>query len=126
MTWANVGFGELFFAQWGRSFITSLVVLPMILVSLGALDRLVDATLVNLHWVGRKLVTSLPTAVVIESVLALAITAINTPWGSTFGHAWWIAFSRSMPVGVLIGLFMGFYMKPKMDRMRQSAKATQT
>jgi hypothetical protein len=72
------------------------------------------------------LVVSLLTAVAIESVLALAVTAINTPWDSAFGPAWWIAFSRSMPVGVLIGLFMGFYMKPKMDRMRQAAKAAQT
>jgi hypothetical protein len=125
MTWANVGFGELFLARWGRSFITSLVVLPMILVCLGALDRLVNATFTTLHWVGRKLVVSLLTAVAIESVLALAVTAINTPWDSAFGPAWWIAFSRSMPVGVLIGLFMGFYMKPKMDRMRQAAKAAQ-
>jgi Protein of unknown function (DUF2798) len=120
MTWANVGLGDLFLAQWGRSFITSLVILPMILVCIGALDNLVNTVFASMHWVGRKLVVSLLTAFTIESVLALAVTAINSPWNSTFGPAWWIAFSRSIPVGVLIGLFMSFYMKPKMDQMTKA------
>ena len=125
MTWANVGFGDVFFSRWGRSFITSLVVLPLILLSLGALDRLVDRVFSTLHWVGRKLMVSLLTACVIESVLALAVTLINSPWDGTFGQTWWIAFSRSLPAGMLIGLFMGFYMKPRMDRMRAAARTAQ-
>lgn len=125
MTWANVGLGEAFLPRWGKSLITSLVVLPMILVCLGTLERIVDNVFTSMHWVGRKLVVSLLTACAIESVLALAVTAINTPWDSTFGLSWWIAFSRSMPAGVLIGLFMGFYMKPKMDQMAQAARPAQ-
>lgn len=125
MTWANVGFGEIFFSRWGRSFLTSLVVLPMILVCLGALERRVDAVFASMHWVGRKLAVSLLAACAIETVLALAVTMINNPWDSTFGHSWWIAFSRSLPVGVMIGLFMGFYMKPKMDQMKNAARLAQ-
>lgn len=123
MTWASVGLGDLFLPQWGRSFITSLVILPLILICIGALDSLVNKVFASMHWVGRKLVVSLLTAFAIESVLALAVTAINSPWNSAFGNAWWIAFSRSIPVGMLIGLFMSFYMKPKMDQMAKAAKA---
>ncbi|MBT9475328.1 DUF2798 domain-containing protein [Polaromonas sp.] len=123
MTWANVGFGDEFLPRWGRSFITSLVVLPLILVSLGALERIVDRTLTSRHWVGRKLVVAMLTALAIESVLALVVTLINNPMDSSFGPAWWMAFSRSLPAGVLIGLFMTFYMKPKMDRMAQAARS---
>ena len=61
MTWANVGFGDGFLARWGRSFITSLVVLPMILICLGALERLVNRMFAPLHWVWRKLVAALLT-----------------------------------------------------------------
>jgi hypothetical protein len=125
MTWANVGFGELFFAKWVRSFITSLVVLPLILLSLGALDKWVDSVFTALHWIVRRLLVSLLTAFVIESVLAFAITAMNNPWDNTFPSFWWIAFSRSIPVGILIGVFMGFYMKPKMDAMRAAAGSAQ-
>lgn len=123
MTWANVGFGDEFFGRWGRSFITSLVVLPLILASLGALEKIVDRALASMHWVTRKIVLALLTALTIESVLALVVTLINSPWDSTFGAPWWVVFSRSLPAGVLIGLFMTFYMKPKMDRMAQAAKS---
>lgn len=123
MTWANVGFGDEFLSRWGRSFITSLVVLPLILVSLGALERIVDRMLASMHWVGRKLVSAMLTALVIESLLALVLTLINNPLDSSFGPAWWMAFSRSLPAGLLIGLFMTFYMKPKMDRMAQAARS---
>ncbi|MDO8653709.1 MAG: DUF2798 domain-containing protein [Undibacterium sp.] len=124
MTWANVGFGELFLARWGRNFVTSLVILPLVLISLGALDKRIELVFASLHWAGRTLVVSLLTAFVMESVLALVITMVNNPWDMTFVSFWWIAFSRSIPVGLLIGLFMGFYMKPKMDQMR-TARAAQ-
>jgi hypothetical protein len=34
----------------------------------------------------------------------------------------WSAFSRSLPVGVLIGLFMAFYGEPLLDRMMTATK----
>ena len=125
MTWANVGLGDEFFSRWGRSFLTSLVVLPLILASLGALERIVDRVFSPLRWVIRKLMVALLTAFAIESVLALVVTLINNPWDSSFGPSWWMAFSRSLPAGVLIGLFMTFYLKPKLDRMRGAAKPPQ-
>jgi hypothetical protein len=119
MTWANVGFGDLFFARWVRSFFTSLVILPLILASLGAVDKSIQSRLPSLHRTARTLLVSLLTAFVMESVLAMAITVMNNPWDATLTFAWWTAFSRSIPVGLLIALFMGFYMKPKMDKMKK-------
>ncbi|MGK5079984.1 DUF2798 domain-containing protein [Janthinobacterium sp. HLX7-2] len=123
MTWANVGLGDAFFPRWGRGFLTSLLILPLILVCLGVLEKGVDRAMGGAHWVARKLVVALLTACLIESVLALAVTAINHGVGDGFGAAWWVAFSRSLPAGVVIGLFMCFYMKPKMDSMRAAARA---
>lgn len=117
MTWANVGFGAAYLSTWARSFLSSLVILPLVLASLGPLERLVNRLFPTLHRVGRKFIVSLLTACAIESVLALAVTAINSPWNSGMGSYWWLAFSRSLPVGVLIGLFMAFYVKPRLDRM---------
>lgn len=62
MTWANVGFGDEFPGRWGRSFVTGLVVLPLILASLGALEKLVDRALASMHWVARKIALALLTA----------------------------------------------------------------
>jgi hypothetical protein len=125
MTWANVGFGEAYLSTWGRSFLSSLVILPLVLASLGPLERLVNRLFPALHPFARKLVVSLLTAFAIESVLALAVTTINSPWDSSMGRYWWMAFSRSLPVGVLIGLFMAFYVKPKLDRMMQAGQTAQ-
>lgn len=122
MSWAAVGFGADFPQRWGRGFLTSLVVLPLVLACLGTLESLVDRGMASMHWIARKLVVALLTACVIETVLALAVTAINHPLDRTFAHAWWIAFSGALPAGVMIGLFMCFYLKPKMDQLAQSAQ----
>lgn len=58
---------------------------------------------------------SLLSACAIETVLALAVTAINNPFDATFAPAWWAAFRSAFPAGLAISLFMRFYMKPKMD-----------
>lgn len=123
MTWANIGFGDEFFVRWLRSFGISLIVLPMALICVGLLEQQVDKFFVRMHSVGRKLMVAFLAAVVIETVLALANALVNNPWDSSLGHFWWLAFSRSLPVGILIGLFMSFYMKPKLDSMKQSAIA---
>ncbi len=123
MAWANVGFGSAFLATWARGFISSLVILPLVLACLGPLERLVLKLFPALHRYGRKIIVALLTAFCIESVLSLTVTAINSPWDGGFSSYWWMAFSRSLPVGVLIGLFMAFVLKPRLERMMQAARA---
>jgi hypothetical protein len=123
MAWANVGFGAAFLPTWARGFCSSLVILPLVLASLGPLERLVLRLFPAMHRFGRRLIVSLLTAFSIESVLSLAATAINSPWDAGFTSYWWMAFSRSLPVGVLIGLFMAFVLKPRLQRMMQPASA---
>lgn len=118
MAWATMGTDDAFLPRWGRGFVTSIVTLPLVLAGLGALEQLVNRHCGMQHRVVRKILVSLLTALVLESVLALAVTWINTPWSSPWAQPWWLAFSRSLPFGVAIGLFMGFYLKPRLDRMR--------
>lgn len=106
-----------------KRFVTSLIVLPVVLIFLGILEKRVDILFASMHKFGRTLLVSMLAAVVIESALALAVTLISNPGDPEFARHWWMAFSRSLPMGVLIGLFMGFYMKPRMDRMRSAAQA---
>lgn len=122
MTWAQVGFTPEFLARWGRGFLTTLVVLPFILACLGTVEKLVDKVIGDLHWVARKLAVAVISACIFETIIALAVTAVGHPLDASFAGNWWLAFSRSLPAGLLIGLFMCFYMKPRMDRMRQAAR----
>lgn len=121
MTWATVGFGPEFMARWVRSFVTTLVVLPFVLASLGFLEKQVDKVIGGLPVVTKKLITAAVTACLIETVIAFAITAVGHPFDASFAGNWWLAFSRSLPAGIAIGLFMCFYMKPKMDEMHAKA-----
>lgn len=118
MSWATVGFGPDFLMRWARGFGISLVVLPLALACLGPLDALVERTMPKAHWIARRLVVSLLATCVIETVLAVAVTTINNPLNDSFAHAWWLAFSNAFPAGIVIGLVMCFYVKPKLDQAR--------
>mgnify|MGYP000685672669 CR=1 FL=1 len=87
MTWANVGVSEEFMGRWARSFGVSLVLLPMILVGIGQLQKWLDQTLHFVHSLGRKVLASLIIACVIETVLAVGVTAISHPFDAQFAQA---------------------------------------
>lgn len=118
MAWASVGFGDAFPSRWMRGFVTSLVLLPVILACLGVVERGVVAVAGGLPRLAQKLSVTIMTAVFIESILAFAVTLSTWPDPAVFGVQWWVAFSRSYPAGLAISAFFVSYMKPKMQRMR--------
>ncbi len=122
MSWATVGFNPELPTSWGRSFLTTLLVLPLVLVCLDALEKQVDKVIGTWNWVVRTLILAAIAAWLIETIIAFAVTAVGHPFDATFPRNWWLAFSRSLPAGVVISLFMSFYMKPRMDRMRKMAQ----
>ncbi|WP_163020499.1 DUF2798 domain-containing protein [Pseudomonas viridiflava] len=123
MTWATLGIGPDFMTRWGRSFLSTLIVLPFVLAFLGLLEKAVDKVVGDIGEIAKKLIASMVTACFIETIIACAVTAVSHPFDSAFAGNWWLVFSRSLPVGLLISLFMCFYMKPKIDRMRHAAQA---
>lgn len=120
MTWANAAAGAPFAALWARNFATCLVMLPLILLGIAQLEKLVAMVAPTLRPFWGKVVVSLLSSLAIESLLALVISLVNSTWDATLPLYWWKAFSRSLPIGLLIGFFMGFYMKPKLDAMRRA------
>jgi hypothetical protein len=121
MAWANVGFGDEFLASWGRGFLISIVLLPVILACLGVVERGVRAVGGSLPLLAQKLAVTVVTAIFIESMLALAVTLITRSEQITLAAQWWLAFSRSYPAGLAISAFFVFFMKPRMERMRVGA-----
>jgi len=88
-----------------------------------AAEKAVDKVVGDIGEIAKKLIASMVTACFIETIIACAVTAVSHPFDSAFAGNWWLVFSRSLPVGLLISLFMCFYMKPKIDRMRHAAQA---
>lgn len=121
MTWAQGGFNADFFSRWARGFVTTLVILPLTIACISVVERMVDKVIGHLHWVTRKLAVAAIAACLFETVIGFAVTAVGHPFDASFAGNWWLAFSRALPAGLVIGLFMTFYMKPKLDRMRQAS-----
>lgn len=121
MTCANAQADTPFLATWARNFATSVVFLPVILMGMTQIEKLLALIAPKLQGNMLKLVVSLLGALFIESLLAAAIALISNPLDASWFGFWWRAFSRSLPIGLLVGLFMGFYMKPKIEEMKARA-----
>jgi uncharacterized protein YacL len=99
-----------------RAFFTALPVMPLGMYIMMALDRVLKPRLSSLPNVAVKVVLALCTAVVMELMLASAVTFSNNGLGEGFVAQWAMAFLKSLPVGVMIGLCMAFLIKPRLDR----------
>jgi hypothetical protein len=80
------------------------------------LDRRLKPRLTAWPSVGVKVVLALCTAIMMELVMASAVTFSNNGLGTGFVAQWAMAFLKSLPVGVLIGLCMAFLIKPRLER----------
>jgi uncharacterized protein YacL len=116
ITWLNIGWVDDFGARWMRAFFTALPVMPLGMYIMMALDRVLKPRLSSLPNVAVKVVLALCTAVVMELMLASAVTFSNNGLGEGFVAQWAMAFLKSLPVGVMIGLCMAFLIKPRLDR----------
>jgi hypothetical protein len=116
ITWLNIGWVDDFGARWMRAFFTALPVMPLGMYIMMALDRVLKPQLGSLPNVAVKVVLALCTAVVMELMIASAVTISNNGLGEGFVAQWAMAFLKSLPVGVLIGLCMAFLIKPRLDR----------
>jgi hypothetical protein len=117
ITWVNVGFSADFVHHWMRGFLSALPVMALSFVLMGGLDRGVQRLFAGQPLVLRKIILAFVTACMMEFLLATAVTFSNVGWSSSFPAAWLAAFLKSLPLGMCIGLLMGFVVKPRIDRM---------
>lgn len=120
ITWLNLGWVDGFFGRWMLAFATALPVMPLGMLTLLALDRVLAPRLSAWPRVVALVVLSLCTAVVMELLMASAVTLSNHGLSAAFPGQWAAAFLRSLPVGVLIGLVMGFVVKPRLARWMEA------
>jgi Protein of unknown function (DUF2798) len=116
ITWLNIGWVDDFGARWMRAFFTALPVMPMGMFIMMALDRVLKPRLGALPGVAVKVVLALCTATVMEVMMASAVTFSNNGLSAGFLAQWAMAFLKSLPVGVAIGLCMAFLIKPRLER----------
>jgi hypothetical protein len=106
ITWINVGFGADFTTRWMRGFVSALPVMLVAFAFMAVLDRKVQQVFAGHSALVRK--------------LASAVTLSNRGLAPGFASAWGAAFLKSLPVGLCVSLFMGFVIKPRLDRLAAS------
>lgn len=121
ITWVNIGWAADFTTRWMRAFFTALPVMPIGIATMMTLDRMLKPRLHAWPEVGAKVALALCTAVAMELLMASAVTFSNHGLGTGFAAQWAMAFVKSLPVGLLIGLSMAFLIKPRLDRWVETA-----
>lgn len=116
ITWINLGWSADFGARWARAFLTALPVMPLGMGVMVALDRVLVPRLPAASPLATKVLLAVLTAVVMESLMATAVTLSNRGLGAEFPQWWARAFVQSLPVGLLIGLVMSFVVRPRLQR----------
>ncbi|MDT4859099.1 hypothetical protein FQZ97_935980 [compost metagenome] len=116
ITWLNLGWVDGFFGRWMLAFVTALPVMPVGLLTLLALDRVLAPRLSAWPRVAVQVVLALCAAVVMELLMASAVTLSNQGLSAAFPGQWLAAFLRSLPAGVVISLLMAFVIKPRLAR----------
>ncbi len=120
ITWINIGFAADFTARWMRGFVSALPVMLVAFAFMAVLDRKVQQVFAGQSALVRKLILAACTACMMELLLASAVTLSNRGLAAGFLGAWGAAFLKSLPVGLCVSLFMGFVIKPRLDRLAAS------
>lgn len=120
ITWINTGFADDFTVRWMRGFVSALPVMLVAFAFMAVLDRKVQQVFAKQNAVVRKLILAACTACMMELLLASAVTLSNRGLAAGFVSAWAAAFLKSLPVGLGVSLFMGFVIKPRLDRLAAS------
>jgi hypothetical protein len=122
ITWLNLGWVDGFVGRWMRAFATALPVMPLGLLTLVVLERVLGPRLSVWPRVAVQVVLALCAAVVMELLMASAVTLSNQGLSAAFASQWATAFLRSLPAGVVISLVMAFLIKPRLARWMEAGK----
>lgn len=123
MTYVNTGLTDQFLGNWLSSFLTAvLVMMPAGLLFMTVISKLIHWLIPNAKKIFKQLATGVSMAFLMETVLA-GTTAANTIGFSdqtAFIAAWSQGFIAALPVGLIMGLIMALFLKPKLDAFMAS------
>lgn len=121
MTMVNFGLGADFLRNWVKSFAVALVVIPLALRAIPSVSAAVTRISGIRHPVLLRLLVAICVAIMLECVIAFAVTMVQH--GPASGWvAWWAGlFIKALPLGMLIGFTMTFVVHPRLQRLAVNA-----
>lgn len=113
VTWLNIGWRDDFVSHWLHAAgLAVAVMLPLGGLIMALVSRTVDSAFAGRPpWV-RRLIASLGMGLAMEAIASGIATAVNVGLGANTPAVWLHAYLRALPLGLCIGVFMGFVMRP--------------
>jgi hypothetical protein len=123
ITFINKGLGDGFLASWGKGFILSFILIPFVVKLIPILSSFLAKHLLrHMPVVIFKCLTALCVAIMMETVIAFALTSFQHGWHTGFLGQWLYATLLALPVGLCIGLCMVFVIQPKIQALIEEGK----
>jgi hypothetical protein len=128
VTYLNIGADPAFVSRWLRAALFAcLVMLPLGSVVISVVSRLVEAALAQRRTWLKRLVSALVMGLTMEAIVSALATLTNVGLNAQAPAAWAHAYVRALPLGLCIGLFMGFVARPWIQaRMARAAHTALT
>lgn len=123
MTAINYGIKGEFFQNWAKGFIVAFIIIPLALRLIPIVARGVRAVIGNRTPFVLRSAVAVCVAVMMESLIALAVTFAQHGLASGWPMVWATTFVKALPLGLLIGVTMTFIVQPHMQRLAVSARA---
>lgn len=126
ITLINKGYNDAFLGNWAKGFVLTFVLVPFVVQIIPHLKKAL-AKVFNQPEPGFlfKCFTALCVAIMMETLIAFALTLLQQGWNSEFFINWLRAAVMALPVGFLIGLTMVFWIEPKIHALVAEGKRLQ-
>jgi hypothetical protein len=126
ITFINKGYDDRFYVNWSQGFIGAFILISFVvklIPLLGAfLGKYIGPYLPRVIF---KCLMAFCVAIMMETVIAFAITSIQFGWHEGFPGQWFNAAVMALPVGIMIGLTMVFFIQPKIQALIEEGKRIQ-
>jgi hypothetical protein len=118
ITLINKGFNDAFLVNWAKGFVLTFILISMVVRFIPSVKAFLAKAFGQANpgfWF--KCFTALCVAVMMETVIAFALTSLQHGWGGAFIGQWLYSAVMALPVGMVIGLTMVFWIEPKIHAL---------
>jgi hypothetical protein len=117
VTYLNTGSDGDFVSRWMRAAGLAIAfALPLGGVIMAGVSRLVARVMSDHHVLMQRLVFALLMGMSMEALITALATVTNMGFQAGLVSAWFHAYVRALPLGLCIGLVMGFVVRPWIQR----------
>lgn len=124
ITIINYGFAGDFIGNWVKGFLVAFAIIPLAMRLIPPVARGARAMLGNRSDFVIGCAVAICVAAMMEGLISLVITLAQSGFSANMLTVWGATFVKALPVGLLIGFTMTFFVQPRMQRLAAAGQAS--